>query len=95
MLDAWIAMEKAQGNVQEMNELLAKKPKKVRRRHVEKIGDGEGEEMEHEYIDYVFPDDSTKDQNSKILQMAYMWKKRKADMDAAKAAKEREEAADA
>jgi len=94
LLDAWIEMERAQGNTEQMNELLAKKPKKVRRRHVEKIGDGEGEEIEHEYIDYVFPDDSTKDQNSKILQMAHMWKKRKLDMEEAKAAKAKEDAGD-
>eukprot|EP00397_Hematodinium_sp_SG-2012_P027298 GEMP01028675.1.p1 GENE.GEMP01028675.1~~GEMP01028675.1.p1 ORF type:complete len:614 (+),score=108.63 GEMP01028675.1:206-1843(+) len=76
LLDHWIQLEKEQGNTPEMDELVARRPQKVRRRQLEKIGDGL-EEVEHEYIDYIFPEDSSKDQNSRILQMAYMWKKRK------------------
>lgn len=80
LLEAWIFMEKTKGNQKEVDELFQRKPKKVRRRTVEKrIGDEEGQEIEHEYIDYVFPDDSTKDSNAKILQNAYAWKKKMAE----------------
>lgn len=85
LLETWIQMEKSQGNIEGLEALVKRKPKKVRRKHVEKIGDEDGEEVEHEYIDYIFPDDSNVDNNSKILQMAYAWKKKKAEMDAKKA----------
>jgi len=85
LLETWIQMEKSQGNIEGLEALVKRKPKKVRRKHVEKIGDEDGEEVIQEYIDYIFPDDSNVDNNSKILQMAYLWKKKKADMDAKKA----------
>jgi len=82
LLDHWIECEKDAGTTgTELDELVARRPKKVRRRKLEKIGD---EEVEHEYIDYIFPEDSSKDQNARILQMAYMWKKKKLEASAPK-----------
>ncbi|KAA8528264.1 hypothetical protein F0562_035485 [Nyssa sinensis] len=74
LLEEWLNMESDFGELGDINLVRGKLPKKLKRRRQIEIEDGPA--GYEEYIDYVFPDE-TPTTNLKILEAAYMWKKRK------------------
>jgi len=81
LLEAWRDLEKSQPrDKQELGEVTKMMPRKLKKRRMVMGDDGEEQGWE-EYYDYSFPDEEKAPVNLKILEMAHMWKKRKAEGD--------------
>ncbi|CAO2825101.1 unnamed protein product [Amaranthus hypochondriacus] len=78
LLDEWLKLEKAFGDLGDVSSVQAKLPKKLKRKRPIETEDGTtGYE---EYFDYMFPEEA-QTTNLKILEAAYKWKKQKASAD--------------
>jgi crooked neck len=71
ILENWIKFEESLNNEELLNELLKRKPEKVKKRR--NITETEFEE----YYDYIFPDDEETKKNIKILANAMKWHQEK------------------
>lgn len=80
LLESWRDFEKNFGTPEQVKEVTAKLPKRVKRKRQIKAEDGTDAGWE-EYFDYIFPDEENKSANLKILEMAKNWKKRKMEQD--------------
>jgi len=78
LLEQWLKMETSYGSPAEVQKVGDRQPKKIKKKRAVIADDGTEEGWE-EYTDYIFPDDAPAKQNLKILEMAKMWKKRKAE----------------
>merc|ERR1719502_2022869 len=75
LLEHWSKVEQERGDEASIEAIAKRQPKRVKKRRT--IPGEDGNDAYEEYMDYVFPDDTEKQQNLKILEMAHMWKKRK------------------
>merc|ERR1719502_2495370 len=75
LLEHWQKIESEKGDDKTVEAIIKRQPKRVKKRRT--IPGEDGNDAYEEYMDYVFPDDTEKQQNLKILEMAHMWKKRK------------------
>lgn len=80
LLEAWRDFEKKHGDEGTHDQVLARLPKKVKKRRRLQTADGEEAGWE-EYVDYLYPDEEVKTGRSKLMEKARMWKKKKADGD--------------
>ncbi|WMV20643.1 hypothetical protein MTR67_014028 [Solanum verrucosum] len=72
LLEEWIYMENNFGELGDANLVRAKLPKKLKKRR--QIETEDGPAAYEEYIDYLFPEQTT---NMKLLDSAYKWKKQR------------------
>jgi len=77
LLEAWKAFEYENGDDRSQNYLESRMPKRIKKRRKIETPDGTEAGWE-EYFDYIFPEDEAAKPNLKLLQMAKMWKKQKA-----------------
>lgn len=76
LLEHWLKMEQEYGNAATADAVERRQPKRVKKRR--SVPGEDGQDAFEEYMDYVFPDDKPEQQNLKILEMARMWKAKKA-----------------
>lgn len=76
ILEAWRAAEEILGEKEFIDAVLAKQPKKVKKKRQIKTEDGMDAGWE-EYYDYIFPGEGADATNLKLLQMAHAWKRQK------------------
>ena len=80
LLDAWRDMGAAHGDEDRIALVAKRMPKRLKKKRP--VRDEAGEEVGwEEYYDYTFPEEEKKAPNLKILEMAQLWKKRKAEGD--------------
>ncbi|KAM7485584.1 hypothetical protein LguiA_001593 [Lonicera macranthoides] len=72
LLEEWLNLESSFGELGNVSVVLAKLPKKLKKRR--QIETEDGPARYEEYIEYVFPEE-TQAPNLKILEVAYKWKK--------------------
>ncbi|KAJ4835122.1 hypothetical protein Tsubulata_020181 [Turnera subulata] len=72
LLEEWLKMERNFGELGDVTIVLAKLPKKLKRRR--QISSEDGLEGYQEYMDYIFPEE-LQARNLNVLQAAYRWKK--------------------
>ena len=78
VLDSWSEMEASTGDPDRMALVAGRMPKRLKKKRP--VRDESGEEVGwEEYFDYTFPEEEKKAPSLKILEMAHMWKKRKAE----------------
>ena len=75
LLEAWRDMEMAAGDLENLEKVNHKMPRKVKKRRKVQNEDGSDGGWE-EYWDYLFPDDSTNAPSLKLLEMARAWKQK-------------------
>lgn len=76
LLEAWREFEKKQGDLNTLEAVQKKLPRRIKKRRKLYRDDGSDAGWE-EYWDYVFPEDASAAPNLKLLQMARMWKQNK------------------
>ena len=77
LLENWLEFEKVHGNSDTIEAVHKKLPHRVKKQRKVYREDGSDAGWE-EYWDYVFPDDTESAPNLKLLEMARIWKHRKA-----------------
>jgi crooked neck len=75
LLEAWREMEADVGDLESLEKVTRKIPRKVKKRRKVQNEDGSDGGWE-EYWDYLFPDDSTSAPSLKLLEMARAWKQK-------------------
>lgn len=75
LLEHWLKLERELNDGKAIEAIEKRQPKRVKKRR--SVPGEDGQEIQEEYMDYVFPDDAPEQQNLKILEMAHAWKKRK------------------
>ena len=90
LLEAWLDAERAWGELGDAASIEGKMPRRVKRKRqlYTEAGDKAGFE---EYYDYVFPDEGGAAGGLKILEAAYRWKRKRAELEERKAAGTSEE----
>jgi len=78
LLEAWRQFEKEMGDDVSMKNVDNLMPRRVKKRRKIQSEDGSDQGWE-EYFEYIFPEDEADKPNLKLLAMAKMWKKNKAD----------------
>ncbi|XP_055855668.1 protein crooked neck [Episyrphus balteatus] len=76
LLEAWRDFEKESGNVETLDKVMEKMPRRVKKRQ-KIVSDTGAEEGWEEIFDYIFPEDEMSRPNLKLLAAAKMWKKQK------------------
>merc|ERR1719173_232569 len=78
LLEAWKEFERDEGDEKSQAEVQQLLPRRVKKRRKIQSEDGSDQGWE-EYFEYIFPEDEADKPNLKLLAMAKMWKKNKAD----------------
>mmetsp|Transcript_40975 Transcript_40975/g.68070 ORF Transcript_40975/g.68070 Transcript_40975/m.68070 type:complete len:692 (-) Transcript_40975:211-2286(-) len=76
ILEHWKELEQQTGEQARIARVVARMPKRVKRKRAVVGDDGEAAGWE-EFYDFIFPEDEAKAPNLKILDMAHKWKKQK------------------
>ncbi len=80
LFDAWRDFEREHGDEESLATIRRRMPRRIKKRRKVYLEDGTDGGWE-EYWDYIFPDDEDAAPNLKLLQMARMWKQKKALVD--------------
>merc|ERR1712038_761457 len=81
LLEAWQEFEDEQGDDSTRVKVQNLMPKRIKKRRKIESDDPEVDAGWEEYYDYIFPEDEGAKPNLKLLAMAKMWKKQKADVE--------------
>merc|ERR1711994_1227427 len=79
LLESWVEFEKENGDDKSMKKVEYLLPKRVKKRRKIESEDPDIDGQWEEYFDYIFPEDEGAKPNLKLLAMAKMWKKNKAE----------------
>merc|ERR1712173_92393 len=79
LLESWVEFEKEHGDNNALTKVENLVPKRVKKRRKMESEDPDIDGQWEEYFDYIFPEDEGAKPNLKLLAMAKMWKKNKAE----------------
>lgn len=78
LLEAWKELEYQHGSSEDVEKIISKFPRRVKKRRKITLESGENDYYWEEFYDYVFPDDESESSKSKghlkLLEMAHKWK---------------------